>query len=292
MTHFLIAVGHWGTVYDLKDGTVVKVFRDGVQIECVRYEYELAKLLSGWGLPTPVTHGLTKVDGKHAIIFDKIDGETLGGYVEKRPWKLFFATRQFADIHTKIHKIQLKGAQSIKRALHSRIRDGSEIDEGMKAKIRSYLDTLEDDERLCHFDFHPGNLMVENEQLHVIDWGGASQGPIIADVTHSYVLNKVDSISSDAPIWFRVLIRSMRRIYLELYLIHYARFSSDFSYRELKAGVNRWLLPIAAARLKSKDDFETPALMKIIHKNLWRVEAISARPDYSQSSEELGQRNS
>jgi len=288
----MIAEGHWGTVYDLGDGTVAKVFRAEAHPDAVRYEYDVANLLNGLRLPTPATRELTVIDGKLTIIFDKIDGETMGEYVEKRPWKLFFATRQFADIHTKIHKIQLKGAQSIKRALHSRIRGGSELDEGMKSKIRSYLDTLEEDDRLCHFDFHPGNLMVENEQLHVIDWGGASQGPIIADVTHSYVLNKVGSISSDAPLWFSVLIRSMRRVYLELYLIHYARFSSDFSYRELKAGVNRWLLPIAAARLKSQDDFETPALMKIIRKSLWRAEDITVPPDCSQSSSELAQRNS
>jgi len=130
----IIAQGHWGTVYNLGDGTVAKVIREEAHPDSVHYEYEVANLLNGLGLPTPATHGLTELDGKHAIIFDKIDGDTMGDYVEKKPWKLFSATRQFADIHTKIHKIQLNGAQSIKLALHNRIRDGSELSEAMKSK--------------------------------------------------------------------------------------------------------------------------------------------------------------
>ena len=42
--------------------------------------------------------------------------------------------------------------------------------------ILRLFDTLPEGNRVCHGDFHPGNLLTCRGQTYVIDWGGRPHG--------------------------------------------------------------------------------------------------------------------
>lgn len=259
-----IARGHWGTVVDLGDGRVAKYFRNDIVPASAQIEAQVAQIAYQMEVSTPKPLGWFNEDGVNGIIFEKINGETLARLVLERPWKLIWATREMAKIFVRIHSVPIKGLQTMHVELEERIDRAVELSESQKSKALKILRSLEMGDRLCHKDYHPGNLMVEGQVCHVIDWGGAVQGPPIADLTHAYVLNKVDGTLEDVPWVNRFLIQSLRGLYIELFVYFYARFSPDLSYFAIKSGIRRWIIPIAAARLASYGDFEKPALMKIL----------------------------
>lgn len=264
----LIAEGHWGRVYDLGDGTVAKCFRADANPKAIQLEAEVANLASSLGVPTPTALDIKNEPGHGVLRFAKINGETVARHVMERPWRLFWATHQMARIFSQIHTVEISGTRPIKRALANRIGRAPELSDAERSTILDRLEQLEDGNMLCHYDYHPGNVMVSQRKCFVIDWGGATHGPAIADVTHAYVLNKVDGVLQDVPWLNRIIVRSLRGLYIELFLFHYARGKPDCSYRSLKADIKRWILPVAAARLASYGDFETEALLRMIRRNL------------------------
>ncbi len=70
----MIGEGGVKKVYDWKDGLVVGVAKPGKNPQWVVNEYNALKTLGENGLPVVKVHGLTKVDGRQAIVMSKVDG--------------------------------------------------------------------------------------------------------------------------------------------------------------------------------------------------------------------------
>jgi aminoglycoside phosphotransferase (APT) family kinase protein len=50
------------------------------------------------------------------------------------------------------------------------------------------LDALPDGDRLCHGDYHPGNVLVAADRVGVIDWANAACGVPEADHARTVLL--------------------------------------------------------------------------------------------------------
>lgn len=262
----LIAEGHWGRVFDLGDSRVAKYFRADAHPMSIKLEAEVANVAFALGVPTPKPISFETEPEKGFIIFERVDGETLAQHILPRPWRIIWATKEMAKILAKTHSVQISGVHSVKSHFEERIQRATELTDVQKNKALEILSKLEDGDRLCHTDYHPGNVMVEGQICKVIDWGGATQGHPMADLTHTYVLNKVDGVLEEFSWAQRTLILAMRRLYVELFLLFYAKYSG-YRYRQIKAEIKRWIIPVAAARLASYGDFETPALLKVLKKS-------------------------
>jgi thiamine kinase-like enzyme len=54
--------------------------------------------------------------------------------------------------------------------------------------IFSYIDTLETDNNLCHYDFHPDQIIQTKDGPYLIDWMSAVSGPPSVNVARTYLL--------------------------------------------------------------------------------------------------------
>src|SRR5437588_451136 len=98
---------------------------------------------------------------------------------------------------------------------------------GREADLVSYalgvLEGLPAGDRLCHGDFHPGNLMGTWEAPVVIDWGNASRGEPLADVARTEFLHRLAAPPAGTPVAFRALIGVGRSLLARRYLAVYRR---------------------------------------------------------------------
>lgn len=264
----LIATGYQGQVFDLGDGTVAKVFPPRTDVSEVQIEAEVAHFCAELGLSTPPVVGVKAEDGARVIRFEKVEGVTLTDMVMQSPWRMIWATQRMAQLFVNLHKIKVEGLRSMKKTLRDRIGRAPELSEWERDAALTSLEDLEDGNQLCHFDYHPGNVLVSKEQCFVIDWGDARSGAPLADITHALVLNRVDGDVQNAPLVNRVVVRWLRALYLELFIFFYARASEEYSYRQIKRGIRRWLLPIAAGRLLTKSAYEKRKLLGLVRKAL------------------------
>jgi len=95
--------------------------------------------------------------------------------------------------------------------------------------------------RLCHGDFHPGNLMVSGQDIIIIDWIDASSGNPLADLARTTIIfqGAVETRQIPNP-WQRIMIRILHSRYLRDYFTLQPGGEGEYT---------RWLSIIAAARL-------------------------------------------
>lgn len=90
----------------------------------------------------------------------------------------------------KIHSICVNTdeIESMRERLERQIKSVHKLDEKQKENILNKLHSIKFEPRLCHGDFHPFNLILNNKNVNIIDWVDASSGDIRADVFRTYLL--------------------------------------------------------------------------------------------------------
>ncbi len=126
----------------------------------------------------------------------------------------------------------------------------------MRQAALKALETLPEDDKLCHGDFHPGNILLTTHGPVIIDWIDASRGCPILDVARSSLLFGRGRIPSSIPgAW---LLRILQyRLYL-IYRSRYFQLNPDD-----QTQLERWIPVAAAARLDEHIYFDEDRLLSI-----------------------------
>jgi hypothetical protein len=121
------------------------------------------------------------------------------------------------------------------------------------------LAELPRENRICHGDFHPGNIIISNNKYYVIDWFGTTSGDILSDIAHTYLIlrntPKLPGISRVQNVMIGCFASMLSKTYLtscdKLCTIDYSNFS-------------KWLVVRAAERVVYGMPTEKEALIKFI----------------------------
>jgi len=130
---------------------------------------------------------------------------------------------------------------SLHHRLEHKIRDAKPLPENIRVAALKVLETMLDGNRLCHGDFHLGNVMLSQPEPVIIDWIDASIGRPMADVARTSIL--AQGMVEVGPQFSRLQcsgLRLMHAIYLRRYF--QLRHGGQDEY-------HRWLPIVAAARL-------------------------------------------
>jgi aminoglycoside phosphotransferase (APT) family kinase protein len=93
---------------------------------------------------------------------------------------------------------------------------------------------------VCHGDFHPGNVILGNHTVVIIDWIDAARGNPTADTARTSIILRGITHEPGVNGFMRLLVVMFHRYYLR----HYLRKKP-----EAKEEYLRWLPITAAARL-------------------------------------------
>lgn len=130
----------------------------------------------------PVLHEVSVIDGKWAITMDFIKGKTLQQLMDENPDKKDTYLNQFIDIQCEIHAQYMPLLSKLKDKMARQIKTLGQIDEIKKYELLTRLDSMPKHIKLCHGNFEPKNVIINDEGTYVINWGSARQGNASADV--------------------------------------------------------------------------------------------------------------
>jgi aminoglycoside phosphotransferase (APT) family kinase protein len=238
-----VGKGFCSDVYAWGEGRVLKLFHAWVSPARVQREYASTRAVHAAGLPAPAAFELIEVQGRCGIVFERVDGVSLLGYTQARPWAVFGAVRLLAELHGRIHRCQ--GPAELP-SLRERVAEGIEaaggVTEAQKQAARRRLAELPDGTALCHGDFHPANVLLTPRGPVVIDWGAASRGDPLGDVACTSRLMRTARLPPWAPGCMHLLLKCLRpamhRSYLKRYLgLHCGR----------RRQIEAWQAPLAVA---------------------------------------------
>ncbi|WP_324607779.1 phosphotransferase [Paenibacillus sp. IHBB 10380] len=111
-----------------------------------------------------------------------------------------------------------------------------------KQIIIDMLNSLPDGNMICHYDFHPDNIIISPNGPIIIDWLNLLVGNREADVTRTSMMIQSDSLPPNAPSW--LIHREFREFFNKEYLTEYIKLT------DMNDGfLERWMIPTLAARI-------------------------------------------
>ena len=175
-------------VFAYGDGRVVKLDRpewNGV----ASFEAEVIALLAGAGLPVARAHGLVNIDGRSGMVLDRVDGRPLlAELLECDHARVRKLADRFAVLQCSFNAASIDGLRDLMARLQDEL-PRSGLPEVLAAELAELATRLDDGQRgVCHFDFHPLNVLVGTQGWVVIDWVGVAAGPPAADLARTLVL--------------------------------------------------------------------------------------------------------
>ncbi|NQX48789.1 aminoglycoside phosphotransferase family protein [Paenibacillus tritici] len=240
----VIGEGRTAEVLEYAEGTILKLYKDEVPESHVDLEYRISRLVHAQGVNTPQPHERVMEGERHGIVYQQIPGPSLLKLMDGKPWLILSCLRQMAALHYSLHQLEGVGeAGEQKQRLEHNIIAAPMLETGEKSQILSHLARLPDGKKLCHGDFHPDNILMD-DKLWVIDWMTAVTGNPAADVARSVIMFRIGAMPERASLFTKAFIGFARQRMTAQYIRKYLKCSGL-----TRADIEPWILPVAAARL-------------------------------------------
>ncbi len=184
----LLAEGRTAEVFAYGEGRVLKLDRpdwNGLS------EFEgtvLARLVEA-GLPVARPHGTVTVEGRSGLVLDRVEGPSLlDVLLASGAEQAEQLAERFAALQLQINAMAIAGLPDLVPRLRREVED-SVPDAALRTELLAVLAELDDGTRgVCHFDFHPMNVLTGSDGWVVIDWLTVASGPPAADLARTLVL--------------------------------------------------------------------------------------------------------
>lgn len=185
----LLGTGNTADIFEFEVGKVIKLFKKDYPIKSVEVEFRNAQALKTFEFSKPNAYEIIEYKDRYGIIYDRIKGKSLlSNILETKD--IINCAKQMAKLHQKILKCKIgennKNIINYKEFLYKNIALSVRSHE----EVSKLLNTIQDDNSLCHGDFHPGNIFIDNEDEIVIDFMNVCKGPYLYDVARTFYLIK------------------------------------------------------------------------------------------------------
>ena len=197
----LLAEGRTAEVFAYGTGRVLKLDRpewNGLSA----FEATVLDLLANAGLPVARAHGTVTVDGRGGVILDRVDGPSLLQVLTASgPREAARLVDRFVALQLLCNGTTVSGLPPLVPRLRTEVESSVQNAE-LRAELVGLLDALDglghnpdggadragSENGVCHFDFHPSNVLVGTAGWVVIDWLTVAAGPSAADLARTLVL--------------------------------------------------------------------------------------------------------
>lgn len=250
----LIGRGFNSDVYAWGDGRVLKLFHAGIARTKAEQEYLATRAIHATGLPVPFVFEVLEVERRFGVVFERVEGISLLRQTQARPWTMFQAIRQMAELHAQVH--QHTGPAELpsqRERLAAKIERASDLSTAERTAALKCLADLPDGTALCHGDFHPENILLTARGPIVIDWEGATRGHALGDVACTWRLIQNAGLPPWSPTYMHLILICTRPLMHRCYLKRYFQLQPG-----TRQEVDAWQLPLAAAVTVRRDP-STPA---------------------------------
>lgn len=256
--------GRTAEIYAWGDRHVLKLFMHWCSPWMAEWELSAARAVQAFGAIMPkVEDEIVEVEGRRGILYERVDGPTMGDVLSVQPWLLFRLSPIMAELHAAVHDCKAPGMRDQRERLERQIQAAGALSAGTKAAVLKRLEQLPGGDALCHGDFHPWNIILSARGPVIIDWMDATGGNPVADVARSQWLARDSALPPNMPATIRLSLTLTRRWMFHLYRRRYGQLRPV-----TREQIEAWRVPIAAARLSEGIREEEERLVTVVESGL------------------------
>ena len=189
-----IGGGVQGTVWRVDDERVLKVYHARSNPpEKVAREKEVSRQAFIHGVPCAMTFDMVHVGDELGIVYELVDARTVGEVVAASPERATEMGERMGTLLRELHATRFEegllpdARDGLRKWAGFAERDGLFPASTVRA-MYDVIDAIPDGDTFVHGDFHPGNIMLSEDELVLIDLGDASVGDPLVDLLASYQL--------------------------------------------------------------------------------------------------------
>ena len=178
----LLGAGANGRVYRIDPERIVKVYNSvSNPPEKIKREQASARQAFIHGIPSAIPFDIVKVGNELGMIYELINAQTLGQAVHREPHRLEEYALKMSSLLKQLHSTE------IEKGIMPDARDTLKVWADIAAnsdyfrkddiqKVYELINSIPFRNTIIHGDYHPGNIMVSDDELILIDMGDVSLG--------------------------------------------------------------------------------------------------------------------
>ncbi|MGB4861074.1 MAG: aminoglycoside phosphotransferase family protein [Tepidiformaceae bacterium] len=265
-----LGVGRAAEVFEWGSDAVIKVLLQEGPLSLLDAEASSQRAASEAGLPVPRIRDTLLIEGRPSLVMDRVHGVDGLAAVEAQPWRLWTIGRDIGQLHRRLNEVQAPAGLPRVADVIGTALDRPEVPKRARGRLRALLDTMPGGDRLCHGDFHPGNVIQSLEGPVVIDLANACSGEPTVDYVRAQLLFAVGTPGGDISWRDRMLIAVGRGAMSAAYRSGYR------SQGPIDDGLaRRWKPLVVASRLTEGFPEERVVLLRMLSRSLREAEQSS-----------------
>jgi Ser/Thr protein kinase RdoA (MazF antagonist) len=243
----LLASGNVAEVFAWGGDQILKLYKPAPWAKRVAFrEAANQAAVEAMGLPVPAVHGVVAQSDRWGVLSDRVEGTSFAQRMLADPTLVTGHIEALIDLQLRLQQTTVSFFAGVKQRLANHINHAPQLEPERKDALIAGLLAMPDGDQLCHFDFHPMNVLGAVNSPLVIDWCDACSGTASADGCRSHVLLEIHA-----------------EMFAAFYFEHYCR-SSRCSADELLA----WRPFMLAAKL-IETPAEAPRLLALLAATGW-----------------------
>lgn len=244
MTSKRIGQGRTAEVFEQPENRILKLYRPDFPEDAVQHEFQTSSLAYSMGVRTPKPYEQIRVEDRKGVVFQRIRGKSLLALIVKKPWTVRRQAGLLARLHADLHTYPAgEIGRKQKAVLRQYISAAPLLTEEEKKQVLAHLESLPEEEKLCHGDFHPDNVLYDGD-CWIVDWMTGMSGNPAGDAARSVVILGAGTLPDGTPRLIRSAVQRLRGRLKKSYVEEYLKVSG-IPYPEIE----QWIMPVAAARL-------------------------------------------
>ena len=193
----IIGEGNTATVYEWEEGKALKLFAQGYPQDAAEGEFLNAKAVNGMNFAKPMAYELICREDRIGIVYDRVEGEPLLEWLF-RTGDIQGCAAYMAELHKTIVQNSVSDVMNYKDFLKYHIEHAQSVSQIERERALEMLDQLKDGDKLCHGDFHPGNILLSNGNTTVIDFMNVCHGDYLYEVARTVYLMEYTPVPAEA----------------------------------------------------------------------------------------------
>ena len=188
----VLGKGGNGTVYKLDEETIVKVYHGVANTpEKIKHNRDVAQMVFLHGIPTAISFDMVKVGDDLGVVFEMMGSKNLSTALLEGEEAVRKYSYEIADLLKQLHTTEfepgsLPDARDTYRQGAAWLATNGWLTREEYGQLSGLIEAIPARNTFVHQDFHPGNLMLQDGKLVLIDVDDSGMGHPILDMIGMY----------------------------------------------------------------------------------------------------------